>query len=233
MQHFDYIATSEKGYIQQIVTGWVRNGYYYYVQGEVPEGKDATRLDAKLLNQYPIKMTAGRRFSRKKRGLHNLAYLRFERHWIMLATCGGHQEGEGYLDWFRTEGSNVRNCKRGQPIRAYGYSISYVPGGFVLNRAKENQAGPPERDCKQRVRVQISREELQELKANLVGNARNRSEEWFAKQFWNVPYEPYAPVRKQLLGLLRQVNAARSAVGLSKLSPSIIRYRRKPVKVFK
>ena len=232
MKHFDYIATTRTGFIQQIVSGWVRNGYYFYVQGEVPEGKDPRRLDEKLLHRYPIEMTAGRRFSRKRRGLANVAYLRCERHWIMLATRGGFEEGKGYLNWFEVEGRNVKNCRRGQPIQVFGYSVSYVPGGYVLGRNKGNPSGPPERDYKYRVRVQISKAAFAELKAHLVRNARSRREEWFREQFWNVPFEPYAPVRQQLLEVLRQVNAARSAAGLVKLSPEIIRYRREPVKVF-
>jgi len=203
------------------------------VQGVVPEGKDPAALDRKFLGQYPIRMKAGRRYSRKKRGVANVAYVRFERHWIMLSTPGRHEvTKEGWLDWRATEGKNIRNCSRGQPIRFFGYSIYYVPGGYVLNRDKENPEGPPERDYRYRVRVQLSREAVLDLKATLVGNARKRREEWFREQFWKVPYEPYAPVRKQLLDLLRQVNAERSVAGLSKLPPDIIRYRREPVKVF-
>ena len=55
---------------------------------------------------------------------------------------------------------------------------------------------------------------------------------WFQAKFWNCGYEPYAPVRRQFLGILRQVNKARSAAGLPKLSRELIRYRREPVKVF-
>jgi len=232
MKHFDYIATSKEGFIQQIVSGWVRNGYYFYVHGEVREGKNPKHLDEKFLFQYPIAMSAGKRYSRKRRGLINVAYLRHERNWIMLATQGRHGGEREYSDWRRSEGGNVRNCRRGQPIQFYGYSISYVPGGYILNRDKSNADGPAERDYKLRVRVQISRDAMAELKAKLVANARRRQPEWFAKEFWNVPFEPYAPIRQQLLEILRQVNATRSAAGMRKLSPEIIRYRREPVKVF-
>ncbi len=233
MKKLEHIATSRTGFIQQIVSGWVRNGYYFYVQGEVPAGKDPAKLDEKFLFQYPISISAGQRFSRKKRGVANLAYLRHERNWIVLSTRGRFDPGGGYLDWRSAEGQNIRNCRNGrQPIQFYGYSIYYVQGGYVLNRDKHNPDGPAERDRKYRVRVQISRAAMKELKARFLENARCRREEWFAEEFWKLPYEPYAPVRQQLLGILRQVNAARSAVGMSKLSPEIIRYRREPVKVF-
>lgn len=225
MREFDYLATSRRGFVQQIVSGWVRNGYYFYVQGVVPDGKNPEAIDEKLLSRYQIESSKGKRYARKKRGLANLAYLRHDRNWIMLATKGEHQ-------WFREEANNIKNCRRGEPIKAYGYSITYVRGGYVLNREKVVPAGPPERDAKHRVRVQICRESLRDLKAELVGNARQRREEWFASRFWNLPFEPYAPVRQQLLELLRQVNAQRKAAGMSKLTPEIIRYRQERVKVF-
>jgi len=225
MQELDYIATTRKGFVQQIVSGWVRNGYYFYVQGVVPEGKDPKAIDRKLIARYDITSSKGKRYSRKKRGLANVAYLRHERNWIMLATRGEHE-------WFREEAANIKNCRRGQPIKVYGYSISYVRGGYVLGRDKVHPDGPPERDTKHRVRVQIARDTFRDLKAELVGKARQRREEWFQNQFWNLPYEPYAPVRQQLLELLRQINAQRKAVGLPRISPEVIRYRQERVKVF-
>lgn len=233
MRRFNYVATSRKAFIQQLVSGWVRNGYYFYVQGEVPEGKDPTRLDEKFLFQYPIRMTAAKRYSRKKRGLVNVAYLRFDRHWVMLATKGTKGSGEGFLDWHRTEGKNVRNCRNGkQPIKFFGYSISYVRGDYVLARHKVDPEGPAERDQKHRVRVQISRDALAEIKATILDNARRRGPDWFRTVFWNLPYEPYEPVKKQLFDILRQVNAARAAAGMEKISSDVVRQRFKPVKVF-
>jgi hypothetical protein len=42
----------------------------------------------------------------------------------------------------------------------------------------------------------------------------------------------HAPVRKQLLGLLRRVNARRKEVGLAVLGPEVLRYRRRIVRPF-
>lgn len=232
MKHFQYVATSEQGFVQQVVSGWVRNGYYFYVTGEIPEGKDPLRVDEKFFHQYPIRMSAGRRFSRKQRGLYNVAYVRYQRTWIMLATGGEFEDGKGYVDWFQQEARNIGNCRRGKPIQLFGYSIYYVPGGFVANWEKANPDGPPERDKKYRVRVQMSQHVYRDLLARLVAHARSRRPEWFAEQFWKLPFEPYAPVRQQQLEILRQVNAKRKAAGLEKLPPTLIRYRKEPVKVF-
>ena len=47
-----------------------------------------------------------------------------------------------------------------------------------------------------------------------------------------MPFEPYAPVRKQLLGLLRLVNARRQAAGYANIPPTVLRLRRRIVKPF-
>jgi hypothetical protein len=53
--------------------------------------------------------------------------------------------------------------------------------------------------------VQIARERYMKLKAHLFSIACHRSVENLRREFWNIPFEPYAPVRKQLLNLLRLI----------------------------
>ena len=149
------------------------------------------------------------------------------------ATAGRHEETrEGWLDWRALEAASIRNCRRGQPIYAFGYSISPDQGGHVASRAKRDPAEQIERDCKYRVRVQISRSALARLRGYFLANALRRDEAWFSDRFWRIPFEPYAPVRKQLLELLRQVNAVRNRAGLNKISIDVLRYHRRPVRVF-
>ena len=175
-------------------------------------------------------MKASRRHSRKKRGVINVAYLRHERDWILLASPGRHEPTkEGWIDWREAESGSLRNCSRGQPIYAYGYSITLVRGDY-LRKQTPNTA--PQQDGKIRVRVQISRRGRALLREQLLRHACSRNEEWFARQFWNLPFEPYAPVRKQLLSLLRQINVVRKKAGLRKLSTNVIRYRRDLVSVY-
>ncbi len=224
MEEYRYLATSRTGFIQQVVSCYLRHGYYFFVQGRISEGKDADVLDRKLLVHYGIAKNRNQRYWRKKHGQANVQYIRFERDWLMLATQGKH-------DWFHQERANIRDCRR-QPIRVLGYSLSVVNGGYVSHRLKEAPDGPPERDSKRRVRVQISRAGYRELHATLLENARRRRVDWFAQYFWNIGYEPYAPIRRQLLELIRQVNKSRSAAGLPKISPKVIRYQQRKVKPF-
>jgi hypothetical protein len=47
-----------------------------------------------------------------------------------------------------------------------------------------------------------------------------------------LPYEPYAPVRQQLLNILRLVNRVRHFVGREPISPKVLRLRRRIVRPF-
>ena len=83
-----------------------------------------------------------------------------------------------------------------------------------------------------RVRVQIEHKEHQELKAYMLDVGRRRSAEYVAEQFLALPYEPYAPVRQQLLNILRLVNRVRHCVGREPISPKVLRLRRRIVRPF-
>ncbi len=53
-----------------------------------------------------------------------------------------------------------------------------------------------------------------------------------AAERYGLPVEPYALVRKQLRNLLRLVNEKRLEVGLEKVGPEVLRYRRRIVQPF-
>jgi hypothetical protein len=50
--------------------------------------------------------------------------------------------------------------------------------------------------------------------------------------FYDFPFEPYAPVRRQLLVLLREVNAVRRQAGFQVLPIDVLPLRRRIVKPF-
>ena len=74
---YKYEVTSLVGYLQRVATHLLPKGYYFFVQGVVPEGKDPTQLDAKLLAKYDVAKTEGARRWRKEQGLGNVQYVRF------------------------------------------------------------------------------------------------------------------------------------------------------------
>ncbi|TWU49430.1 hypothetical protein [Rubripirellula reticaptiva] len=225
-KEYRYVATSKAGFIRQLVN-YARHGYVFYVKGHVRKGLDPERVDDKLLGLYDVRKTDAQRHWRKKNGNCNFQYLRFERTWVLLLT-----PGEQPAEFMKRERNNIRNLERGEPLAVCGYSICRVMGDFIRNRDKPEDTTGAVRDTKRRVRVQISKSEFKELKGEFLRHARTRSEDWYRLKFYHSGFEPYAPIRKQLLDLLRMVNAARAPHGLPKIKPDCIRYRIEPVKVF-
>ena len=83
-------ATSVAGFVQQIAVAYVGHGYWFYVTGQVPAGKDPEAIDRKILDRYGIELSRQQRARRKQQGLANLHYVRFERFFVILATHGQH-----------------------------------------------------------------------------------------------------------------------------------------------
>lgn len=207
--------------MQVLATNYLPHGYWFYISGIVPEGKDPERVDEKLIDRYGVAISRQGRVRRKHAGLANLHYLRFGRFWLLLATHGRHE-------FFDRERANLKDARR-TPIQFGGYSISVKRGGRVRRSDPSVPAAP---DSRLRVRVQIAREVYLELKAWFLEMATRRSPESLSQELFKVPFEPYAPVRQQMLNLLRLVNRARQAAGLSRLPPKVLRFRRQIVKPF-
>lgn len=218
---YQYEVTSLVGYLQRVATHLLTKGYYFFVQGLVPEGKDPTALDVKLLAKYDVAKTEGARRWRKSQGLGNVQYVRFQRAWILLATHGDHAIREG-------EGANLKDVRR-MPIRIGDYSVYVKRGNYLQKRYPEDSSRA---DGKWRVRVLISREPYRELCAYFLSIACHRRAEALAEELYNLPYVPYAPVRKQLLKLLRLINSKRQAAGFAKIPPSCLRFKRVIVRAF-
>ncbi len=218
---YRYEAQSAVAFVQQLASNMLARGYYFYVIGNIPDGKDPATIDSKLIAKYGIDVSRQRRTRRKAAGLANVHYLRHERFFILLATHGTHS-------FFAEEAERIRDARK-QPIRFQGYSLAVKQGGFLKKCATDDMPRP---DSKLRVRVQIAREPFRDLKAHFLDEASRRSSEQLSKELYCVPFEPYAPIRKQLLNLLRMVNAKRGAAGLEKLPPTVLRYQRELQKVF-
>jgi hypothetical protein len=184
------------------------------------------------MEKYGIGLSRQQRARRKAAGLANLHYVRLGRLWVILATHGAHH-------WFKEHTRIVVDPKtkkekvetlfhdvRKTPIQVGGYSLWVRQGQFL----KSPSDGPGLPDGRLRVRVLISRDRYKELKEYFLDIACHRSAESLAREFWNIPFEPYAPARKQLLNLLRLVNEKRQAAGYAKLPFSTLRLRRRIVR---
>ena len=202
-------ATSPEGLVQQLAVSYLRHGYWWYVTGWVKAPKDPREVDAKLIAKYGIAASERERARRKRAGLANMQYLRHGRWFVLLVT-------EGHHPFKQAERAQLKDCRR-VPIRFEGYSVSYRRGGVT-----PKGGGAP----KWHAHVQIDRGTYGQLKAFFLDRACHRSAEALGADFARVPYARYAPVRRQLLNLLRAVNDARARQGLEPVHHRSLRLRR-------
>lgn len=200
-------ATTVGGFVQQLAVAYVQHGYWFYVTGHVPERKCRLAVDAKLIDRYDIAISKWARARRKQAGKANVQYLRYRRFFILIATRGEHR--------FFEDEPTFRDIRR-DPLGFAGYSIGYKRGT----------------DRKWHVSVRIHPTEYLRLKAYFLELATRRSTEKLTTEFQRIPFEPYAPVRRQLLNLLRAVNRVRKNAGYAQVQTSALRLRRRPLKVF-
>jgi len=191
------------GFVQQVAVSYLAHGYFFYVAGIIPEGKDPRRVDEKLVERYRLDISKWTRARRKRAGLANVAYLRHCRFFVLLATHGEHP-------FFDAEGAAVRDVRR-VPIKFGSYSIGF-------------RGGHPH--------VRIAAATMLDLKEQLRRLALRRSSAELAAVLHRLPFEPYAPVRSQFCELLRFVNRLRSVAGLESVPRSALRFRRSVLRVF-
>jgi hypothetical protein len=196
-------ATSVEGFVQQVAVQYLRHGYWFYVAGSVPIGKDAHSVDRKLIAKYGITASSRERTRRKRAGLANLHYIRHDRFFILMATHGQHR-------FFDDETGQICDARR-KPIKFAGYAISHRNGHAC---------------------VRIEQREYQQLKAVFLELACRRSAERFAAEFRSIRFVPYAPVRVQLLSTWRVVNRARRSGGLEPVPVEAVPWKRRIVRPF-
>jgi len=209
------VTTSVEGFVQQIACCYLRHGYWFYVKGRVPHGKCPTTIDQKLIDKYRINVSESTRARRKKAGRSNLQYIRHESTFVILATKGEHR-------FFEEEANLIRDIRR-VPIRYAGYSISYKPGGRKKDGSNDDQW---------HAHVEIDRDQYLDLRAWFSERALRDSPDRLAKAFYELPIAPYAPVRRQMLLMLREVNRVRKTGGKKQLPHDILPLSRRVVKPF-
>jgi hypothetical protein len=193
--------------VQQLAVSYIRNGYWFYVTGVIPGHKDPREVDRKLIERYGIDISKWARARRKTKGLANVHYMRHDRFFVLIATHGTHRI---FLDE-----PTIRDVRRA-PIRFAGYSISFRRGF--------NGTWHPS--------VRIERETYMRLKDYLVEASVRRSYEWMWRALRQIPFEPYAPVRRQMLLILAAVNHRRRGAGLETFPYAVLRLSRRPAVVF-
>jgi hypothetical protein len=208
-------ATSVEGFVQQIACSYLRHGYWFYVTGRIPAGKDPRAVDEKLIAKYGIAVSESTRARRKQAGRANLQYLRHERFFVILATQGVHP-------FFSEEGSAIRDIRR-LPLSYAGYSISYRRGGLT----RQGKA-----DAMWHAHVRMDRRQYLDCRAWFCEWATRASVEELGRAFATFPAAAYAPVRRQLLLIHRAVNRLRSAIHRPIVPVEALPLRRRVVRPF-
>ena len=200
-------ASSVSGFVQQLAVAYVRNGYWFYVTCRIPGTKDPEKIDRKLIERYDIGLPRTTVSRRKKDGRANVQYLRYRNTFILIATNGAHR--------FFEEEPGIKDIRR-IPLRVFGYSIGYRKGA----------------DGKFHASVRIDEREWKKHKVELLRNWHQSNPSRLGERFRTLPFEPYAPVRNQILGTYRAINRRRKVAGLEEVPFSSLRMQRKPVKPF-
>lgn len=199
-------AASVNGFVQQLACNLVNKGYWFYAVGQVPARKDPRAVDRKLIDIYKLDQSKWARARRKAKGLANVAYLRHDRIFVLVATAGEHilYQREAVVRDFRHA-----------PLHFHGYSIGCGRGS----------------DGRYHASVRIEPETFNKVRAYLLTLAAHRAAEHLEHHFQHVfPFMPYARVRRQILRLMREVNEARRTAGFSAVvGPSL---RRRIVRPF-
>jgi hypothetical protein len=76
--------------IRRLTRYYLKEGYWYFVTGHIPEHKSIEKADITLSTKYETTLSKWQRHRRKARGLANVQYLRYERDFILIATDGDH-----------------------------------------------------------------------------------------------------------------------------------------------
>lgn len=208
-------AKSVEGFIQQIACCYLRHGYWFYVTGQVPTDKDPRSVDDKLIRKYGIAISESTRRRRKQAGNANLQYIRHGRFFAILATKGRHP-------FFEEEQGRLRDI-RVAPLRYAGYAISYKRGGRTRTGAL---------DPRWHAHVSIDRPAYLNLRADFLELATRRQADSLALAFYELPFERYAPIRRQLLLLLRRVNEQRKQAGYRPVTKDALSLRQRIVRPF-
>ena len=217
---YRYEAQSPEAVVQLIAASYLRHGFYWYVTGSIPSGKDPVKIDRKLIAKYGIELSEWNRRSRKQRGVANAHYLRYQQWFILMVSEGHHALKQPSAKGGEAE--HLRDCRR-TPIRFHGYSISYRRAGVT----PAGVASP-----KWHAHVRIDDDTYRVLKDRFLDLAMHRSAETLASEFAHIPFARYAPIRRQLLNILRAVNERRKQQSFDPIPHSALRLKRTPVPVY-
>ena len=127
-------AKSVIGFVQQLASNYLPHGYWFYVTGVIPDGKDPRDVDRKLLAKYGIDISRQARCRRKLRA--GRIYTTFARA-ILHPTRDARR---AYIFYRQKEIAFATLARR--PSSFPGYSLSVVRGQFLKKEDGQKHAEP-------------------------------------------------------------------------------------------
>ena len=206
---YRYETVSIDGFVEQLVR-YVNTGHFFYVTGRIPQGKDPDRIDQKLLSRYSVMMPRWERARRKRAGTASVHYLRFEQHFILIATHGRHTFFESH------SAEQILDCRR----------TGIKSGGYCIRRAF------CQRVKKWHTLVRLDKPTYLALRAHLLEVSTRRDAATLEDTIHSICFQPYRPVRDQLLAIVRAVNRKRKTAGLAAIDYRCVRHQRRITKPF-
>lgn len=204
---YRYEARSVEGFVQQLAVGYVARGYRFYVTCRIPPDKDPVGIDRKLVERYGLDISKYVRCRRRRQGEASVQYLRHGRFFVLIATPGQHPFFQREHDW-----RDIREY----PLFYGGYSIGCRRG----------------QDARFHASVRIGRRELERLAGRIDRIALAPDADRLFRFWQGLRFEPYAPIRRQLLRLFWRMNDRRKAAGLELVPVRALRMQRRPLSPF-
>jgi len=219
--------------VKQIAVHTIRWGYWWYVSGIIPDHKNSRDIDRRLMDKYAANLPESSRYRRKQQGFANVRYYRLGRRFFLFTTLG-------HSPIWEAEQANLRCIRKPPrdwekrtgytgvfpyaPLQVGGYTISYKPGG----RTKKGEVDP-----KWHSHVELAPETYRNMKATFMELATRRSASQLGLMFYELGYEPYKPLLRQLYSIHKQVNQRRRRSGIKDAVPrEFIPTKLRSVRVF-
>lgn len=77
-------------FLKRISTDALRHGYYRYAVRRIPENKEPSSIDQKLIDIYGVTRCRMTRLRQRQKGFASVQYVRFRHSFVLLATEGKH-----------------------------------------------------------------------------------------------------------------------------------------------
>ena len=196
-------------------------GYFFYVTGIIPSGKDPAAVDETVLSKFEVAMSKWSRYRRTQkigpdgRPLANTQYIRHERFFVLLCTPGHHK--------FFAEHQTVKRSKKSWIIHRQYADVRKTPivyAGYSVGHRNGHAT------------VRMSQKAYITLKGHFERLALTEGVETLDREFSRAPFEPYGGVTRQMFCILRATNRLRKKSGLQPISHDCIPTRRKSLRPF-